>query len=221
MENDKNRVFLVYEEKLKELLRFYPKCGSLVVPESIEEIKNEGSQLTLKLNCMSNCFYKWQSQPSLGDIKGTGNLSLTAGIFFSGIPFAKFESFARLTNLKAIGKGTYFNLREQFLFPVVKSTWEDEQKTVLNELKTRESGVVLAGDGRCDSPGHSAKYCTYTFLDVESKKVVDFNVVAITEVTNSNPMEKKGFLESLNNIEMEGIKVAMISTDRSKLRRCE
>ena len=64
--------------------------------------------------------------------------------FFSGIPFVKCESLARLTNLKAIGKGTYFNLREQFLFPVLKSTWEKEQKTVLNELKARESGVVLA-----------------------------------------------------------------------------
>ena len=162
LESIKNRVFLVYEEKLKELLRVCPSCGSLVVPENTVEIQNEGSQLTLKLNCMSNCF----------------------------------------------------KLREQFLFPVLKSTWEEEQKTVLNQLKARESGAVLAGDGRCDSPGHSAKYCTYTFLDVESKKVVDFNVVAVTEVANSNQMEKKGFLESLNNIEAEGIKVAILSTDR-------
>ena len=25
--------------------------------------------------------------------------------------------------------------------------------------------VTLAGDGRFDSPGHSARYCSYTFID--------------------------------------------------------
>lgn len=27
---------------------------------------------------------------------------------------------------------------------------------------------ALAGDARFDSPGHSARYCTYTFLDAVS-----------------------------------------------------
>ena len=108
-------VFLIYEQKLKELLRFCPRCGALMVPENIEEVQNEGTQLSLKLNCMNNCNYKWQSQPTLWDIKGAGNLLLSAGIFFCGIPFSKFESFSRLINLKCIGKRTYYNLREKCL----------------------------------------------------------------------------------------------------------
>ena len=70
----------------------------------------------------------------------------------------------------------------------------------------------MAGDGRCDSPGHCAKYCTYTLLDVESQKVVDFKVVS--EVANCNCMKKKGFVDTLSNIEANGIKVGVISTDR-------
>ncbi|XP_078365926.1 uncharacterized protein LOC144650142 [Oculina patagonica] len=210
----KQRVFLVYEENLKELLRFCPNCGALVIPENTVEVNNEGSQLSLKLNCMDNCTYKWQSQPTLCDVKGAGNLLLTCGIFFSGIPFAKFQSFAKLTNLKFIGKGTFFNLREQYVFPVVKTAWKDQQEKVFDEIKLNESGAVLAGDGRCDSPGHSAKYCTYTFLDTVSQKVVDFKVVSVTEVANSNRMEKKGFVDTLQNIEANGIKVDVISTDR-------
>ena len=93
---------------------------------------------------MNSCDYKWQSQPPLGDIKGAGNLLFTAGIFFLGIPFAKFESFSSLINLKFIGKGTYYNLREQYVFPVVKSTWEEDQAKVFSALKSRESGAVLA-----------------------------------------------------------------------------
>ena len=210
----KERIFLVYEEKLRELLRFCPSCGSPIVPESSIEVQNEGSQLSLNLNCLNSCDYKWQSQPPLGDIKGAGNLLFTAGIFFSGIPFAKFESFSSLINLKFIGKGTYYNLREQYVFPVVKSTWEEEQAKVFSALKSRESGAVLAGDGRCNSLGHCGKYCTYTFLEVESQKVVDFKVVCVKEVANSNQMEKKGFLDTLGHVEANGVNVAIISTDR-------
>ena len=76
----KQWVFLIYEQKLQELLPFCPKCCMLIEQESIQEVKNEGSQLSLRLNCLNNCNYKWQSQPPLQDITGAGNL-LSAGIF--------------------------------------------------------------------------------------------------------------------------------------------
>ena len=68
----KQRVFLVYEEKLKELLGLCPICGSLIISENTET-SNEGTQLSLTLNCMGSCTYKWQSQPPLQDSKGAGN----------------------------------------------------------------------------------------------------------------------------------------------------
>ena len=34
---------------------------------------------------------------------------------------------------------------------------------------------MLAGDGRSDSPGHSAKYGSYSILDLTCNKIVDFN----------------------------------------------
>ena len=210
----KERVLLVYEQQLNELLRFCPNCGSLIIPENTIEVQNEGSQLSLKLTCINNCQYLWQSQPPLTSIKGAGNLLITAGIFFCGILFSKFEALSKLINLKSIGKGTYFNDREHFVLPVVKTTWKQQQQEIFNELKARQAGSVLAGDGRGDSPGHSAKYCTYTFLDVESQKVVDFDVVSVSQVANSNQMEKKGFVTTLGNIEANGIKVDIISTDR-------
>ena len=53
--------------------------------------------------------------------------------------------------------------------------------------------MTLAGDERCDSPGHSAKYGSHTMLDVESDKIVNFKVISDCEVKNSDAMEKKGF----------------------------
>ena len=160
-------MFLIYEQKLKELLRFCPRCGTLnIIAESIEEVQNDGTQLTLKLNCMNNCSYKWQSQPALCDIKGAGNLLVSAGVFFCGIPFSKFQSFSRLINLKCIGLGTYYNLREKYVFPVVTTTCKEQQAEIFADLKSRETEAVLAGDGCCNSPGHCAKYYTYMLLDV-------------------------------------------------------
>ena len=91
--------------------------------------------------------------------KGRGNLALTAAIFFSGIHFAKFERFAHWLKLKTISEYSYYVLRKRFVFPVVERAWQTEQASVSNELVSRPSNV-LVGDGRCDSPGHCAKYCT-------------------------------------------------------------
>uniref|UniRef100_A0A669CDG2 Uncharacterized protein n=1 Tax=Oreochromis niloticus TaxID=8128 RepID=A0A669CDG2_ORENI len=74
--------------------------------------------------------------------------------------------------------------------------------------------VVLYGDDRCDPPGHSAKYCIYTFLDAQSTKICGLQLVSVTQVSNCNAMEIKGFKEALKTIEEHKVKVSTISTDR-------
>ena len=32
----------------------------------------------------------------------------------------------------------------------------------------KEKELILSGDGRCDSPGKSAKFYTYSLMDLES-----------------------------------------------------
>ena len=84
---------------------------------------------------------------------------------------------------------------------------------MINLLKERKL-VILVGDGRCDSPGHSAKYCTYTFIETETGRVVDTVVVPVTDVKNLNAMEKEGFVKLLKALKKDGVKIDMISTDR-------
>lgn len=74
--------------------------------------------------------------------------------------------------------------------------------------------VKLNGDGRCDSPGHNAKYGTYTFMDSDTCKVAIFNLVQVTETTSSNAMEKEGFVRCLDNLDDEDITIHTITTDR-------
>ena len=69
---------------------------------------------------------------------------------------------------------------------MVKEAWEEQQEFVMADLQAHDK-LVLAGDGRCDSPGHSAKYGTYTLMQADStqlrgaQKVVDFQLIQCTE----------------------------------------
>ena len=45
-------------------------------------------------------------------------------------------------------------------------------------------------------------------------RVIDTVVIPVTEVKNSNAMEKAGFTKILNRLKIEGVKVDIVSTDK-------
>uniref|UniRef100_A0A3Q2PX19 Uncharacterized protein n=1 Tax=Fundulus heteroclitus TaxID=8078 RepID=A0A3Q2PX19_FUNHE len=54
-------------------------------------------------------------------------------------------------------------------------------------LSQRRNGkLICAGDGRSDSPGHCAKYGSYTLLEQTVNKVLDIQVVQSNEVKNAS-----------------------------------
>ena len=60
----------------------------------------------------------------------------------------------------AYNKPTFYYHRKHLLIPAIVGFWRKYQAKLLDSLKDKQ--VVLPGDGRHDSMGHSAKYCTYT-----------------------------------------------------------
>ena len=89
--------------------------------------------------------------------------------------------------------------RKKFLFPVANEAWLWEQRNLLDKIKNK-GGRVLSGDGRCESLGHNAKYLTYSFLDQELKKIINFSDTQCTEAGNSNRMEKFCFIKALSEL---------------------
>ena len=76
------------------------------------------------------------------------------------------------------------------------------------------TSIDVCGDGRCDSPGHSAKYGTYTLMDEKSNLIIEFSVVQVTEASSSNAMEYEGCKRALNSIIKRKVPIRCLTTDR-------
>ena len=175
------RCFIVYGSQLAMLLKRCAKCGAVINPTMIRESFANGSQLYFNIVCNNGCIYSWKSQPDYPRVKGQGNLDMTAAITFAGIPVSKFEMFAWIMNLKYMDSSTFYRIRKEYIAPVIRKTYANDHKETISSIINNGS-VTLIGDGRCDSPGHSAKFGTYTMMDANTGKIVDTVVVAVTEV---------------------------------------
>ncbi|KAL5019986.1 hypothetical protein ScPMuIL_002878 [Solemya velum] len=70
------------------------------------------------------------------------------------------------------------------------------------------------GDGRCDSPEHSAKFGSYSMLELDLKIVIDVQHVQFNEVKSSNHMEKEGLEKSVEHLHQFGLSIETMVTDR-------
>ena len=86
-------------------------------------------------------------------------------------------------------------------------------KEILMTMK-RRGNCCLRGDGRCPRPGHNAKYLTYSFTDKETGKIAAVSLIQVSEVHNSNQMEKKGFIKTLQIFKDENITLMQIMANR-------
>ena len=77
----------------------------------------------------------------------------------------------------------------------------------------RDEGLHLSGDGRCDSPGYSAKYCTYSIMNSVSDLILDYNLVQSTETGSSVAMVKEGLQRCLDNLLARDVQILSIATD--------
>ena len=201
--------FIVFESELHKL---FTKCHDYGSPVDSTTQKCHGNMVTITTNCINGHIVSWQSQPS---VEGTaaGNLLIPAAILYSGNTYKHTADFAKHLNLQFVSSTHYYKTQKTILFPVVEQTWIKSQSAVLKQMK-QSSSVDVCGDGRCDSPGHSAKYGTYTLMDEKTNLIIEFSVVQVTEVTSSNTMEYEGCKRALNSINKKKIPIRCLTTDR-------
>ena len=212
----KENKYLVFESAIDTLVNMITcnLCGCPVDPNDTIKDLTGGTVLTLKVFCTSgHLITKWSSQPFVGKMP-VGNLLVSAATLFSGQTFTHLSQFSEFLNMKFISHTTFNKIQREYLMPVVKHTWSLLQKAELDKIKQQGTSFRLAGDGRCDSPGFSAKYCTYSLLDIETQHNVMFLVVKVTETGSSSKMEVEGFRRCMTYLLDQGFTIEVLATDR-------
>ena len=78
-----------------------------------------------------------------------------------------------------IAKRTFFRHQNEYLHLTISAVWEKHQALLLSELRREKRKLVVGGDGRADSPGHSAKFGSYTVMELKKEVVIDVQLVQV------------------------------------------
>ena len=136
----------------------------------------KGTFIKVTQFCML-CHYKfvWESLPFYGSFPA-GNILLSASILFTGLMPTKVLRMLKYFGCATIGRKTFFRHQRDILQPAIHVQWRKQQQFLFHHVRSQNKELVLARDGRADSPGHSAKYGSYTVIDVV---LIDIKLVQV------------------------------------------
>ena len=164
----------MFKSCLFRLLDTCPLCTGCC---SVTESNVMGTFRSFNIKC-SRCEHMrtWATQPLVSGIPA-GNLALSAAITYSGASPSKFLRALKMMNLSAICYRTYLNHNKLYIHPTIFSFWNEHQQNHINTLLQMPEGLELAGDARSDSPGHCAKFTSYSMLESRINKVIDLQLL--------------------------------------------
>ena len=152
----------------------------------------------------------WESQPLLNSM-AVGNLLISAGILFCGLTYTRVANMANVPHMPFLSERYFHRLQKEYLFPVIHTAYVHQQEALFAFLEGKH--LYLSGDGRCDSPGYNAKYCTYSLMDNATDLILDYSLVQVTETGSSVTIEKEGLELCLTNVLAKDVLVKSITTD--------
>ena len=117
------------------------------------------------------------------------------------------------TGLHFVNSNTFYNIQRTLILPTINHQFQ--QCMAIAREKSQNDKVVL-GDGRFDSPGKAAKYCTYTCQSPSTKKIVATNTIQTVKGKGSSPLELRAFQNCLQDLDSVGFVVNTVATDRNK-----
>ena len=178
--------------------------------------------------CMN--IFTWDSQPFVKN-QPAGNILLSASILFCGALPTNVLRVLNNMGCVTIAEQTFFQHQSDYLHLSISAVWE---KLLLSQLRREKRQLILGGDGRADSPGRSAKFGSYTVMELKKEVVLDIQLVQVrdyrtsshvviaiinvqsNEVQGSYHMEKEGLVRSISFLRKKKFKIGTLVTDRHK-----
>ena len=171
----KEQKYIVFDSCLDELLNHCSMCGS----QCFVMKKTIGSCLVCDIKCVKcEHEYSWRSQPMSGNMP-MGNLILSAALMFSGCNTSKFLRALDFASISNISLSTYNIIQTSYLTPTILEVWNTHKDNMVINAKEDGQALRLGGDMRCCSPGHTAKYGSYTTMNLTTGHVMDIQLVQV------------------------------------------
>ncbi|KAK7155162.1 hypothetical protein R3I93_009954 [Phoxinus phoxinus] len=187
------------------------KCDAS--PPFTMKLTSRGTATVLQWFCSrGHNVWTWNSQPKFKYGMQGGDFMLASNILLSGNNYAKIKLLFQFMNMGVVAKNTFYSIQDAYCTNAVKEFWTIKRAEVIQRHQSKDEVVVLA-DGRMDSPGHCAQYCTYTTMENDSKDIVHVVTIDKRETQrNSVIMEKKAFIQTVDQLSEE-LKLKEVVTD--------
>ena len=138
---------------------------------------------------------------------------MSSSVLLSGNNFSKVARLCKSANLKFVSESTFYRVQRRYCAPAIEKYWQTERQAQIAAHQNKD--LAVAGDGRNDSPGHSARYCTNTLIDTGSNAVLEQEVVDVRQADGKSPsMEKIGCRSALLHVK-QALRVIELVTDGS------
>ena len=167
--------------------------------------------LVAAIKC-SKCksIWEWGSQPKIRGY-AVGDILLSGAIIFSGNLSKKSLRLLKSISIACPSARSFFRHQNKHIHYVVAKLWNSQHHQLLQGIG--EEGLLIGGDGRCDSMGHSAKYGSHTAVDLQQNKILHVELVQSNEVKSSYHMELEGLQRTIQLFNRSQVKVRAIVTD--------
>lgn len=118
------------------------------------------------------------------------------------------------SGLNFVNSNTFYNIQRTLLIPAINKQFKENIAEA--RIGYLQHKGVLLGDGRFDSPGKSAKYCTYSVQSPFTQKIIATSTIQTIKGKGSSPLELKGFQNCLEELQNENCIVEIFATDRNR-----
>ena len=184
------------------------QCGSRLLSRTM---RFTGACLIIDYVCAMGHNDTWYSSPSHHH-QYQLNVKLACITTLAGIRHSSMHHFMELFEMPGLSLPRFSALRSQWLFPVIYRVYTEQKNMMMDQLRSA-ANLVLCGDGQFDSPGYSAKYCTYSIMNSDTNKIVDFCVIQKGQFQGE--LEKQACEQLLNIlVKEEKLTIESFVTDR-------
>ena len=133
---------------------------------------------------------------------------MTSSILLCENTFQRTKEMINIANVSFFSDTTWDSLQDRYVFPAVNIIYNVHKESIILRAREEERLILL------DSPGYFAKYRTYTLINSNFGKILDFNVIHVAQAAISETMELVSLKLLLTSMEFRNVTVSFLTADQ-------